>query len=79
MAIYYIDIENGKNENDGLSEKTSVADYKKIDIKPGDTVLFKRGSFIREKLWVCEGGGKKSTLSNGSTFEMSRIIGESGM
>ena len=69
MAIYYIDVMNGKAENDGLSKKTPVTDYKKIDIKSGDTVLFKRGSFIREKLWVCDGvtyasygEGKKPTF-----------------
>lgn len=55
MAIYYIDVACDNAKNDGLSEKTPVADYKKLDIKAGDTVLFKRGSFIREKLWIKEG------------------------
>lgn len=55
MAIYYIDANAGDNGNDGLSENTAVADLEAICVKPGDTVLFKRGSFFRKKLKTTEG------------------------
>ena len=47
MAIYYIDPINGDNRNSGLSKKEALADNKKLQLSPGDTVLFKRGTFIR--------------------------------
>ena len=50
MAIYYIDPMRGLDENDGLSEVTPKKDYTKIDIKSGDSVLFKCGSLIRGTL-----------------------------
>lgn len=50
MAIYYIDPINGKNENSGLSENEPILTNENLDVKPGDKVLFKRGSFIRGKL-----------------------------
>lgn len=54
MAIYYIDSLNGNNKNNGLSESSPLKNEKEIDLKPGDTVLFKRGSFIRDRLYnVC--------------------------
>lgn len=62
MAIYYIDALNGNNNNDGLSEKTPLKDEKEIAMKPGDTVLFKRGSFIRDRLYnVCGEEGNPIT------------------
>lgn len=50
MNTYYIDLKDGKNENDGLTEKTPLKSYKDINLKDGDKVLFKRGSFTREQL-----------------------------
>ena len=50
MAIYYIDTENGNNINNGLCAMTPIMNLSKINIEPGDTVLFKRGSFIRGRL-----------------------------
>lgn len=47
MATYYIDPNLGLDKNDGLSEITPKKDHTKIDIKGGDSVLFKCGSFIR--------------------------------
>ena len=44
MATYYIDANAGDNKNDGLSENEAVADLEALFVKPGDTVLFKRGS-----------------------------------
>ena len=49
MAIYYIDQQNGSNKNDGLSEKNALKDDKNICPQPGDKILFKRGSFFRNR------------------------------
>lgn len=48
--IYYIDPINGKRENDCTSPEKAGLCYRDLDVKPGDTVLFKRGSFIRDTL-----------------------------
>lgn len=50
MSTYYIDTDGGKYTNDGKSAMTPVVSLDKIDIMPGDTVLFKRGTYIRGKL-----------------------------
>ena len=50
MSIYYIDTENGNNLNDGCSASKPIADINAISIRPGDTILFKRGSFVRGML-----------------------------
>lgn len=50
MATYYIDHKNGDNSFDGLSPETARRDYTDIELTAGDTVLFKRGSFYRDKL-----------------------------
>ena len=50
MAVYYIDPVLGNDENDGLSECIPKKDYSKIDVKGGDSILFKCGSFIRSDL-----------------------------
>ena len=43
MSTYYIDPMLGLDENDGLSETSPKKDYRKIDVKSGDTLLFKFG------------------------------------
>ncbi len=55
MSIYYIDFKDGKNENDGLTENAPINSYRDIDLKDGDKVLFKRGSFIRDELYTKNG------------------------
>ncbi len=55
MATYYIDNINGKNENDGLSPEKPILDYKTIEPKAGDSILFKRGSFYRAMLCMVPG------------------------
>ena len=50
MATYYIDQLNGNDALDGLSPETARCSYTDIDVQAGDTVLFKRGSFYRDKL-----------------------------
>ena len=48
MATYYIDIINGNDENDGLSPEKAKKDHTLLSVKGGDSVLFKRGNFIRD-------------------------------
>ncbi len=55
MATYYIDVMNGNDESDGLSPEKPKKDQSLLTVKAGDTVLFKRGSFIRDKLNITEG------------------------
>lgn len=50
MAIYYIDAINGDDSNTGLSPEQALASYRQKILQPGDTVLFKRGSFMRTRL-----------------------------
>ncbi len=50
MAVYYIDPQNGTAENGGLLPEYPVKRETDITLQPGDTVLFKRGSFIRDFL-----------------------------
>lgn len=52
MATYYIDHKNGDDALDGLSPETARKNYQDILLKDGDTVLFKRGSFYRDKLYA---------------------------
>ena len=47
MAIYYVDASDGSNDNSGLSEYEALKDDGEIILKPGDTVLYKRGTLIR--------------------------------
>lgn len=76
MTTYYVDTINGQEQNDGLTELTPVRDYKKLNIKPGDTVLFKRGTFIREKLYRIEGeDGKPITYGAYGEGEMPTFCG----
>ena len=52
MATYYIDQFNGNDTLDGLAPETARKNYTDIDVQAGDLVLFKRGSFYRDKLYV---------------------------
>ena len=54
MATYYIDQLNGNDTLDGLSPETARQNYTDIDVQAGDTVLFKRGSFYRDKLYATQ-------------------------
>lgn len=53
--VYYIDNIRGLDSNDGLSSNNPKKDYLKLNISPGDTVLFKRGSVYRGPLNVVNG------------------------
>lgn len=47
MAVYYIDPASGNNLNNGLSELSPLKTNEGLELKAGDSVLYKRGSFIR--------------------------------
>ena len=48
--IYYIDPQAGNDKNDGISQKAPRRNYRSLEVNPGDTILFKRGSVIRDWL-----------------------------
>ena len=50
MPVYYIDNLNGHDTNDGLSPENAKKDHTIIDVRPGDTLLFKRGTMHRGAL-----------------------------
>ncbi len=66
MATYYIDPKNGDNSLDGLSPATARRDYTNIELTAGDSVLFRRGSFYRDKLHT------KANISYGAYGEGER-------
>ena len=48
---YYIDLNHGGPTADGTTPETARLTYTDLELKPGDTVLFKRGGFIRDCLY----------------------------
>lgn len=50
MSVYYIDNVYGNDQNDGLSPESAKKDYTIIDVRPGDTLLFKCETIHRGKL-----------------------------
>ncbi|MDD6245384.1 MAG: right-handed parallel beta-helix repeat-containing protein, partial [Firmicutes bacterium] len=50
MTTYFIDFQNGCDENDGLSPETPFRTQHPELLKPDDTVLFRRGSVFRGPL-----------------------------
>ena len=55
MSTYYIDASEGLESNDGLSPKTPKSSELGIAAKPGDKILFKRGTLMRRPLAVTSG------------------------
>lgn len=51
--IFYVD--SFAAGGDGLSRETAACSYRSLDIQPGDTVLFKRGSVFRDALLAPDG------------------------
>ena len=50
MATYYIDAKLGDNNNSGLSEREALLSDINLKLAPGDTVLYKRGTVIRDNM-----------------------------
>jgi len=58
-SIYYIDINNGNDNNNGLSPGTAWKTISKVNdqsFSPGDSILLKRGEVWRENLFVPSSG-----------------------
>lgn len=55
MAVYYVDNIYGNDSERGISPEGAVRDFRALDIKPGDKILFKRGNVYRETLSVTGG------------------------
>ncbi len=53
--IYYIDTAQGDDTQDGLSPGRPLRSYAPLTVRGGDTVLFKRGSMIRDTLRTSDG------------------------
>lgn len=53
--IYYVDPNNGNNLNDGLSEENPLLNIDDVTLKPGDTVLYKRGTVLNKALFLQDG------------------------
>ncbi len=65
---YYIDWQGGLDTNDGLSETTPKQSHEGIELKPGDTVLFKRGGFKRG--WIkATSGSEEARITYGAYGE----------
>ncbi|MDR1565788.1 MAG: hypothetical protein LBS48_00710 [Treponema sp.] len=52
---YYIDSQNGNDNADGTNESAPLKTIAGRVFRPGDSVLFKRGSVIRDALKLCDG------------------------
>lgn len=51
--IFYVD--SDAVQGDGLTPRTACASYRMLEILPGDTVLFRRGSIFRDALIMPDG------------------------
>ena len=52
---YYIDPHHGRTDADGRTPENARQTYTDLILQPGDTVLFRRGSFIRDCLYRTAG------------------------
>lgn len=68
MSIYYIDSINGNDKNDGRSEKLPKRSADNLLLKAGDSLLFRRGSFIRGALKIV-GGAENAPIRYGAYGE----------
>ena len=50
MSTYYVDSLAGCAGQDGRSPETAVSSWRDVTVQPGDSLLFKRGSFFRDVL-----------------------------
>ena len=52
---YYIDLNNGLSGADGKTPERARSTYEDLEIRPGDRILFKRGTFVRRSLKTVSG------------------------
>ena len=55
MAVYYVDFLDGNDAFDGLSPNSARRDHSLIDVKAGDSILFKRNTVCRGYLHTVSG------------------------
>jgi parallel beta-helix repeat protein len=68
-ATYYVDAVNGKDTNTGTSISApwkSIAKVNSFSFKPGDNVLFKRGTTWKEQLTVKQSGTSSAPITFGA-------------
>lgn len=53
--VYYIDPTHGDDANGGLSPARPLKSYASLEVRPGDALLFKRGSVIRDMVHTRNG------------------------
>lgn len=62
MATYYIDSLIGLPDNNGKTETSPLETHVGLDIKPGDTILFRRGTSYRQPIDYHGGDGEAVTF-----------------
>ncbi|MCX7424199.1 MAG: right-handed parallel beta-helix repeat-containing protein [Planctomycetia bacterium] len=67
-ATYYVDPAAGDDANDGLTPARPLRTYAAREFRPGDTVLFKRGSVIRAALGA-RSGAERAPITYGAYGE----------
>jgi hypothetical protein len=86
ISKYYIDSQNGDDNNDGLSENTAWKSHtmvSSVTFQPGDTIAFKRGSQFTGPIHITESGtednpititaygeGEPPRFTNSNSFDM---------
>lgn len=66
--IYYIDPIYGSPDADGLSMTNARREYTDLALVPGDTVLFRRGTLVRDSLY-CRAGAPGRPITYGAYGE----------
>ena len=67
-TAYYVDSENGDDNNDGLSPETAIRTIRRldmIDLHEGDAVFFKRGSIFYDTMYYLKSGVTYSAYGEG--------------
>jgi len=68
-TVYYVDVTNGNDLNDGLSPATAWKTISKVNnssFSPGDYIYFKRGGIWREQLIVPSSGTSGNPITFGA-------------
>ncbi len=78
QTSYYFDSREGKDSDDGLSEESAWKSHRKvesIDLQPGDTIYFKRGSAWTGGIQIDASGidGSPIVFTNYSSGELPRF------
>ena len=72
VSVYYVDAQNGDDQSDGLDPARAWKTIEKVNrvpLKPGDTILLKRGQIWHEKIVMNNSGTSRLPISLGSFGE----------